>query len=119
MAAFWFGPQWPLRVASLIFLAGIVVALRLPAKADSDPPEVLPKLFQIPWRHREENGRKVLSGPLVIAALVGVFLVQRRMSLVGDGMGHVALAGVAVGILTGTQPVLTALVAAVLAGVAI
>ena len=53
------------------------------------------------------------------APLVGVFLVQRRMSLIGDGMGHVALAGVAVGILTGQQPVLTALVAAVLAGVAI
>ena len=55
----------------------------------------------------------------VAAPLVGVFLVQRRMSLIGDGMGHVALAGVAVGIVTGTQPVLTALVAAVLAGVAI
>jgi ABC-type Mn2+/Zn2+ transport system permease subunit len=35
------------------------------------------------------------------APLVGVFLVQRRMSLIGDGMGHVALAGVAVGVLTG------------------
>lgn len=55
----------------------------------------------------------------VAAPLVGTFLVQRRMSLIGDGMGHVALAGVAVGILTGQQPVLTALVAAVLAGVAI
>lgn len=55
----------------------------------------------------------------VAAPLVGVFLVQRRMSLVGDGMGHVALAGVAVGILTGTEPVLTALLAAVGAGVAI
>ncbi|MGL5927333.1 MAG: metal ABC transporter permease, partial [Dermatophilaceae bacterium] len=39
------------------------------------------------------------------APLVGVFLVQRRMSLIGDGMGHVALAGVAVGLLTGQQPV--------------
>ncbi|MEO6790378.1 MAG: metal ABC transporter permease [Ornithinibacter sp.] len=55
----------------------------------------------------------------VAAPLVGVFLVQRRMSLIGDGMGHVALAGVAVGILTGTEPVLTALIAAVVAGVAI
>lgn len=55
----------------------------------------------------------------VAAPLVGVFLVQRRMSLIGDGMGHVALAGVAVGILTGQQPVVTALVAAVAAGVAI
>ncbi|GGL26223.1 metal ABC transporter permease [Phycicoccus endophyticus] len=55
----------------------------------------------------------------VAAPLVGTFLVQRRMSLIGDGMGHVALAGVAVGILTGQAPVLTALVAAVFAGVAI
>ncbi len=53
------------------------------------------------------------------APLVGVFLVQRRMSLIGDGMGHVALAGVAVGVLTNSAPVLTALVAAVLAAVAI
>ena len=53
------------------------------------------------------------------APLVGVFLVQRRMSLIGDGMGHVALAGVAVGVLTNQAPVLTALVAAVLAAVAI
>ena len=53
------------------------------------------------------------------APLVGVFLVQRRMSLIGDGMGHVSLAGVAVGLLTGTEPVYTALVAAVLAAVSI
>ncbi|HET7475880.1 MAG TPA: metal ABC transporter permease, partial [Dermatophilaceae bacterium] len=55
----------------------------------------------------------------VAAPLVGVFLVQRRLSLIGDGMGHVALAGVAVGVLTGTAPVLTALVAAVASAVAI
>ena len=53
------------------------------------------------------------------APLVGVFLVQRRLSLIGDGMGHVALAGVAVGVLTNQAPVLTALVAAVVAAVAI
>jgi MFS family permease len=70
-AVFILGPQWPLRVASLIFLAGSVVALNLPPKADSDRPEVVPKIFQIPWRQRVENGDKVLSGRLVIAALVG------------------------------------------------
>ena len=53
------------------------------------------------------------------APLVGIFLVQRRLSLVGDGLGHVALAGVAVGVLTDQAPLLTALAAAVLAGVAI
>jgi hypothetical protein len=39
LLAFKFGPQWPLRVAALLFLAGTVVALRLPPRADSDPPE--------------------------------------------------------------------------------
>ncbi|MDQ1535815.1 MAG: zinc transport system permease protein [Actinomycetota bacterium] len=53
------------------------------------------------------------------APMVGVFLVQRRLSLIGDGMGHVALAGVAVGVVTNQAPVLTALVFAVLAAVII
>ena len=53
------------------------------------------------------------------APLVGAFLVQRRMSLIGDGIGHVALAGVAVGILTGSMPVFTALIAAVAAAVGV
>jgi MFS family permease len=70
-ATFWIGPQWPLRVASLIFVVGVVVALRLPGKADSDEPETLPKMFHLPWRHRAENGDRVLSGPLVVATLIG------------------------------------------------
>jgi zinc transport system permease protein len=53
------------------------------------------------------------------APSVGIYLVQRRLALIGDGLGHVALAGVAVGVLTSTEPVLTALVAAVLGAVAI
>jgi ABC-type Mn2+/Zn2+ transport system permease subunit len=47
------------------------------------------------------------------APAVGVFLVQRRLSLMGDGIGHVAFAGVAAGFLTGADPVLAALVAAI------
>ncbi len=70
-ATFFFGPQWPLRVASAIFLLGVLVALNLPPKADSDPPEVVPKIFQVPWRHREENGKKILSGHLVISTIIG------------------------------------------------
>ncbi len=65
--------------------------------------------------------RALIAAVLVglVAPLVGVFLVQRRLSLIGDGMGHVALAGVAVGLFTNTSPVWTALVAAVLAAVLI
>ena len=55
----------------------------------------------------------------VLAPAVGFFLVQRGQSLIGDGIGHVAFAGVAAGILLDVSPVLTALVAAVLGGVAI
>jgi zinc transport system permease protein len=49
------------------------------------------------------------------APVVGIFLVQRRLSLIGDGLGHVALAGVAAGLLTGWAPVWTALAGAVAA----
>jgi zinc transport system permease protein len=55
----------------------------------------------------------------VLAPAVGFFLVQRRMSLIGDGLGHVAFAGVAAGYLLDVSPVLTALVAAIVGGVAI
>ena len=55
----------------------------------------------------------------VLAPAVGFFLVQRQMSLVGDGIGHVAFAGVAAGLLLDVSPVLAALVAAVAGGVAI
>ena len=46
----------------------------------------------------------------VLAPAVGFFLVQRELSLIGDGIGHVAFAGVAAGYLLGVSPVLTALV---------
>jgi zinc transport system permease protein len=55
----------------------------------------------------------------VLAPAVGFFLVQRRMSLIGDGIGHVAFAGVAAGLLLDVSPIWTALVAAVLGGIAI
>jgi hypothetical protein len=67
-AAFWFGPQWPLRAASVIFLVGMVTALRLPPKADSDPPEIAPRpLRAIGFR----RGERALTGRLVWATLIG------------------------------------------------
>ncbi len=55
----------------------------------------------------------------LLAPAVGFFLVQRRMSLIGDGIGHVAFAGVAAGYLLGISPVLTALVASVAGAVGV
>ena len=55
----------------------------------------------------------------VLAPAVGFFLVQREMSLIGDGIGHVAFAGVAAGYLLGVSPVWTALAAAIVGALGI
>ncbi|MBR4592336.1 MAG: metal ABC transporter permease, partial [Elusimicrobiaceae bacterium] len=51
--------------------------------------------------------RGLLAGSLVAAAcaLLGVFLVLKRLSLIGDGLSHVCLTGVAIALLTKTSPV--------------
>jgi zinc transport system permease protein len=41
----------------------------------------------------------------VAAPAVGIYLVQRRQAMFGDGVGHVALTGVALGFLLSTNPV--------------
>lgn len=55
----------------------------------------------------------------VVAPAIGFFLVQRRLTLIGDGVGHVAFAGVAAGYLIGISPVATALGFAVAGATAI
>src|SRR5919112_1593408 len=50
----------------------------------------------------------------LVAPAVGIFLVQRRLSLLGDGLGPVALTRVGIGVLTSPAPVGSALVLAVL-----
>ena len=71
LAAFWFGPQWPLRVAAIIFLVGMVIALRLPPRADSDPPEAVPAPFKAMLRLRRPKDDRPISGRLVVATLIG------------------------------------------------
>jgi zinc transport system permease protein len=53
----------------------------------------------------------VLTG--LIAPAIGTYIVQRRLSLLGDGLGHVALAGVGLALLTGAAPIPIAVVACV------
>jgi zinc transport system permease protein len=53
------------------------------------------------------------------APAVGTYLVQRRLALMGDGIGHIAVTGVAVGLLTGTSPTVTAVLVAVVGAVVI
>ncbi len=65
---------------------------------------------------------RVLLGALftgLAAPAVGTYLVQRRLALMGDGIGHIAVTGVALGLLTGFAPTLTAVVVAVIGAVVI
>ncbi|MBI4279875.1 MAG: metal ABC transporter permease [Armatimonadetes bacterium] len=65
--------------------------------------------------------RALLAGVMMgtIAPTIGVFLVLRRLSLIADTLSHVALSGVAVGLLLGTYPVVGALAVTLLAAVGI
>lgn len=51
--------------------------------------------------------------------VVGTYLVQRRLALMGDGLGHVAVTGVALGLVTGSSPTWTAVVVAIIGAVLI
>jgi zinc transport system permease protein len=76
----------------------------------------------MPWPFEREYMQLALVAGVVVGAcapLIGVFLVQRRLSLMGDGIGHVAFAGVAAGVLADVWPVWTALAAAVVGSLVI
>jgi zinc transport system permease protein len=78
----------------------VIAALPLP----------LPFPFELTFMQRALAAGMVVG---VFAPLIGTFLVQKRMSLIGDGIGHVAFAGVGAGLFAGIYPVWTALVFAI------
>lgn len=55
----------------------------------------------------------------LVAPLIGSFLVAKRYSLIADSLAHVSLAGVAIGLLIGVQPILSALIVAVIVAMVI
>lgn len=61
--------------------------------------------------------RALIGGALiaVTAPLLGLFLVLRRLAMIGDTLAHVSIAGVALGFLLGVYPVAIGLVFAVVA----
>ncbi|MEU4497455.1 metal ABC transporter permease [Streptomyces sp. NPDC023998] len=54
----------------------------------------------------------------ITAPAVGIYLVQRRQALMGDGIGHVAMTGVGLGFLLSTNPVWMATLVSVVGAVA-
>jgi len=72
-------------------------------------------VLDLPWPFEREYMQLALAAGLVVGAcapLIGVFLVQQRMALLGDGIGHLAFAGVAAGLLLEVWPVWSALLVA-------
>lgn len=55
----------------------------------------------------------------LIAPAIGSYIVQRRLSLLGDGLGHVAIAGVGLALLTGQAPIPVAVLVCVAGAVAV
>jgi len=66
--------------------------------------------------------RRALVAAMLIglsAPAVGIFLVQRRLALIGDGLGHIAVTGVALGLVVGRAPLFIALLTAIAGAIAI
>jgi zinc transport system permease protein len=65
--------------------------------------------------------RAFIAGALIaiVCSVIGVFLVLRKMSLIGDGLAHIAFAGIAGGMFFGVYPLLSALAFTVLSALGI
>lgn len=76
----------------------------------------------LPYPFDREYMQLALVASLAVGAtapLIGAFLVQKRLSLLGDGMGHLAFAGVAGALLLDVWPVPLALAVATAGAVVI
>jgi zinc transport system permease protein len=65
--------------------------------------------------------RALIGGALIAitAPLLGLFLVLRRLAMIGDTLSHVSIAGVALGFLLGVYPIAVGLLFAVIASIGI
>lgn len=64
-------------------------------------PWPLPYPFELAFMQRA-----LIAGVIVgiFAPMIGTFVVQKRMSLIGDGIGHIAFAGVGAGVILAASP---------------
>jgi zinc transport system permease protein len=74
------------------------------------PIDALPYPFELEFMQRALVAGVVVG---IFAPMIGTFVVQKRMSLIGDGIGHLAFAGVGAGLVASVSPIWAALVVAV------
>jgi zinc transport system permease protein len=77
---------------------------------------VMPEIFTFDFMIRAFIAGTVVA---VTAPLIGVFLVVKRYTIMSDTLAHVSLTGVAIGIITGANPILTALFTSIIAALGI
>jgi len=78
--------------------------------------------WALPWPFDRSYMQLALIAGVVVGAtapLIGAFVVQKGVSLIGDGLGHVAVAGIGAALLFDTSPTWTAMVFAVAAALVI
>lgn len=65
--------------------------------------------------------RALIAGLVIgaVAPILGMFLTVRRYSLIADTLSHASLAGVAIGIILGMNPILSAIVISILVAIGI
>ena len=76
----------------------------------------MPEIFTYGFMQRAFIAGSIIG---IICPAIGVFIVLRRLSMIGDTLSHVALAGVAAGMLGGIYPVYTALLFSIAAALGI
>jgi zinc transport system permease protein len=78
--------------------------------------------WSLPWPFDRSYMQLALIAGVVVGAtapLIGAFVVQKGVSLIGDGLGHVAVAGIGAALLFDASPTWTAMVFAVAAALVI
>lgn len=76
----------------------------------------MPEIFQLDFMVRAFAAGLLVA---IIVPLIGIFLVVRRYSLMADTLAHVSLVGVAAGLFTKINPVVSAVIASTVAAVLI
>ncbi len=76
----------------------------------------LPHLLRMPFFQMALIGGCLIS---LICSIMGLFIVLRQESMIGDSVAHTAFGGIALGLLIGVDPILTAMVVSIFSLLAI